>query len=402
MAIIVQKFGGTSVATPELREAVAEKVLAKKRQGNDVVVVISAMGRQGQPYATDTLISLLDNEHGVTSKRDLDMIMACGEIISSTIMAGVLRKAGLQVVVLTGWQAGIVSDDTFGDARIITVEKGYLQSLLSAGFVPVVCGFQAATDSGDITTLGRGGSDTTAAALGVALGAEAIEIFTDVKGIMTADPRIVPEARVIDALEYSELFQMAYEGSKVIHPRAVELAMQRSIPILVRSTAGDCPGTLITNKVHYEKKKARVVTGIAHVKNLAQVMVETPEEDAALEYQIFRVLAEAGVSVDLINVGPREKKFIISDKLSESAQKALEPLTLAVRIRTGCAKVSVVGSGMRGVPGVMATVVAALREAAVPILQTSDSHLTISILIDEGHLERALKTLHGHFDLNRD
>ena len=400
MAVIVQKFGGTSVATPELRENVAQKVLEKKKQGYDVVVVISAMGRQGDPYATDTLISLLGPDSEASNKRELDMIMACGEIVASTIAAKLLRDSGLQPIVLTGWQAGIVSDDSFGDARIITVDASYLLSLLSAGFVPVVCGFQAATDAGDITTLGRGGSDTTAAALGVALNAEMIEVFTDVEGIMTADPRVVSEARVIEAMEYSEVFQMAYEGSKVIHPRAVELAMQKSIPIVIRKTVGDAPGTIITNKVHYEKKKVRPVTGVAHINSIAQVTAETPTDESSLEYEIFHRLAEAGVSVDLINVGPREKKFIIAERFCQTAAKALEPLQIPVSIRPGCAKVSIIGAGMRGVPGVMATVVMALQEAQVPILQTSDSHLTISILVDEKYLEEAIRALHSHFALS--
>lgn len=398
MAVVVQKFGGSSVASPELREKALNKVLALRAANTDSVVVVSAMGRQGDPYATDTLISLL-KQAGTVDKRDLDIMMACGEIMSAAIMASTLRRAGIKSVALTGWQAGIVTDSTFGDARIITVETDYLKSLIATGVVPVVAGFQGATDAGDITTLGRGGSDTTAAAIGVALAAQRIEIYTDVEGIMTADPRIVPEARVLEAMDYSEVFQMASQGSKVIHPRAVELAMQRNIPLIIKSTFSDAPGTTITNTVLYEQKRGKYVTAVAHITRVAQVVIETPGDDGSIEYDVFHRLAEAGVSVDLINVSPDEKKFIITEDAAEIVAESLKNLVVSVSIRSGCAKISVIGAGMRGMPGVMAKVVAALREAKVRILQTSDSHLTISVLTDEQDLERATKALHRHFKL---
>lgn len=399
MAVIVQKFGGSSVATPELREKVLGKILACRATDVDLVVVVSAMGRKGDPYATDTLISML-GQAGVTDKRDLDIMMACGEIMSAAIVASMLRRAGIKAMALTGWQAGVVTDNTFGDARIITIESGYLKSLLATGVVPVVAGFQGSSDSGEITTLGRGGSDTTAAALGVALGADRVEIYTDVEGIMTADPRIVPEAQVIDALDYSEVFQMASQGSKVIHPRAVELAMQGNIPLIIKSTFSESPGTKITNTVFYEQKRGKPVTAVAHITQVAQVVIHTPEDDGTLEYEIFQRLADAGVSVDLINVSPNEKKFIVSEEAATNAKQALTDLNVEVVVRPGCAKISVIGAGMRGIPGVMAKVVAALREAQVRILQTSDSHLTISVLTDEKDLEQATQALHRHFSLS--
>lgn len=399
MAVIVQKFGGTSVASAALREKVLGKVLSCRAKGYHTVVVVSAMGRSGDPYATDTLISLV-SQAGMPDKRDLDLIMACGELMSCAIMASTLRKAGIKAMALSGWQAGIVTDVTFGDARIITVETAYLKSLLELGIVPVVAGFQGASDGGEITTLGRGGSDTTAAALGVALGAESIEIYTDVEGIMTADPRIVPDARVLEHLDYSEVFQMASQGSKVIHPRAVELAMQRNIPLVIKSTFMDSQGTTIANAVSYEKKRGRAVTAVAHIARMAQVIIHTPDDDGTLEHDIFSRLAESKVSVDLINVSPEEKKFIITEDLCDTAREALLDLPVQAEIRPGCAKVSVIGLGMRGIPGVMSKVVAALREAGVRILQSSDSHLTISVLIDERDLERATKALHHHFKLN--
>ncbi len=399
MAVVVQKFGGTSVATSAMRERVVGKVLACQAQGHDVVVVVSAMGRLGEPYATDTLLALV-NQAGSSNARDRDLAMACGELVSCAVVASALRKAGLNPLPLSGWQAGIITDNTFGDARITAVDPTNLRSLLKEGIVPVVAGFQGVSSEGDITTLGRGGSDTTAAALGVALGAANVEIYTDVEGIMTADPRLVPEAKVLSFLDYGEVFQMASQGSKVIHPRAVELAMQRNIPLVVRSTFSDAPGTTIANAVLYESRRVRPVTAVAHIPRVARVSIATPSDDGGLELDIFSRLAEAGVSVDLINVSPEVKRFIIPEDDADKARAALKTLPLEVLFRCGCAKVSVIGTGMRGVPGVMSRVVGALREAGVRILQSSDSHLTISVLIDQGDVEAATNALHRRFELS--
>jgi len=398
MGIVVQKFGGTSVVTAELRETVVQRI-SESKATRDVVVVVSAMGRKGDPYATDTFIGLLE-QAGRPDKHDLDLVMACGELISAAILATTMRQRGINAVAVTGWQAGIVTDATFGDARIITVKPDYLRALLAQGIVPVVAGFQGATDSGDITTLGRGGSDTSAAALGVALGAECVEIFTDVEGIMTADPRLVPDARVLTVLDYVDVFQMATQGSKVIHPRAVELAMQRNIPLVIKSTLGETSGTVITNTVLYERRLGKTVTAVAHIAGVSQVAIRTPGDDGTQEYEIFHSLALAGVSVDLINVSPEEKKFIIQSKDVPVVYDVLGDLPLDIRHRLGCAKVSVIGTGMRGVPGVMAKVVAAMREIGVRILQTSDSHLSISVLVEEQDMQLAVRTLHHHFGLD--
>lgn len=400
MGIVVQKYGGTSVATDELREKVTQRV-REGRASHDIVVVVSAMGRKGDPYATDTFINLL-RQAGNPEKHDLDIVMACGELISAAILATTLRQSGIKAQAVTGWQAGIVTDSTFGDARIITVRPEYLRGLLAQGVVPVVAGFQGASDGGDITTLGRGGSDTTAAALGVALGATCIEIYTDVEGIMTADPRLVPAARVLNALDYSEVFQMASQGAKVVHPRAVELAMQRHIPLVVKSTMSEASGTVITNTVLYENKLGKTVTAVAHLAGVSQVAIATPADDGTLEYEIFRRLALALVSVDLINVSPEEKKFIVESKDVPIVYEVLRDLSFRIVHKPDCAKVSIIGAGMRGVPGVMANIVLAMRESGVRILQTSDSHLTIAILVEEKDMERAVQALHQHFKLDHE
>ncbi len=408
MRIVVQKFGGTSVATPEAREAVVQRVLEALDRGVTPVVVVSAMGRAGDPYATDTLIGLARSVFPDTAPRELDLLISCGEIISAVVVANTLKRAGLQkVVVLTGGQAGIITDRRFGDAHVLRVEPDHLNRHLERGDIVVVAGFQGVAETGDITTLGRGGSDTTAAALGVALRAEAVEIFSDVDGVKTADPRIVPEARTLEVVSYEEVLQMAHEGAKVIHPRAVELAMRANLPLRVRNTFSSEPGTLITHG--YEMDASRpawrngcAITGVTHQPGVAQVVVTPAVTDqAGADVRIFRPLAEAGISVDLVTVSPDRKSFVVNEADGPRARQLLERHGFQVRLRPGCAKVSVVGTGMRGLPGVMAGVAEALHDAGVEILQTADSHMTISCLVKGEDAERAVRALHARFGLDR-
>ncbi|WP_242822467.1 aspartate kinase [Thermaerobacter marianensis] len=406
MRIIVQKFGGTSLRGGRERAAAARHVVAAVQDGLHPVVVVSAMGRQGDPYATDTLVDLARDVHPRIPPREQDMLMVCGEIISAVVFAQELRARGIQAVALTGGQAGIVTDGQFGDARILRVEPALLRRHLERGRVPVVAGFQGVTEDGrEFTTLGRGGSDTTAAALGVALRAEVVEIYTDVDGVKTADPRLVPEARTLSTATYDEIVQMAHEGARVVHPRAVELAMRGNVPLRIRSTFSDDPGTLITrhwevDQVWPDLRQARAVTGITHIPGLTQITLQTTaDDDQALNVRLFRALADRGISVDMINVSPHRKSFVVRDDRAGEAREALEALGLKPELRPGCAKVTVVGAGMHGVPGVMARVVEALKAAGVSILLTVDSHMTISCLVDGDELGRAVRALHQHFGL---
>ena len=405
MRIIVQKFGGTSVSTAERRSRVVDLVAGAAKQGFTPVVVVSAMGRGGDPYATDTLVSLARNVHAETAPRELDLLMSCGEIISAVIMVNTLLEHGLQALAMTGGQAGVVTDLAFTQANILRMDTDHLLRHLREGKVVVVAGFQGRADSGDITTLGRGGSDTTAAALGAALDAELIEIFTDVEGILTADPRLVPNARTLAVVGYDEVAQMAHLGAKVIHPAAVEIAMSKGVPIRVRSTFSDSPGTLIvgsagTGKPWTSTGLGPPVTAVTHIPAVSLVRVEVGEDDGGeAELRIFDLLARAGVSVDLINVSPGVKSFIVKTEDLPQARAAIGQAGYSPVTRDNCAKVSVVGSGMRGVPGVMASVVKALKRVGVPILQTSDSHVTISCLIPMEGLERAVRALHEQFGL---
>lgn len=397
MPILVQKFGGSSVSTPENRQAAIERVLQARAQGYAVVVVVSAMGRQGAPYATDTLIELVSSS-GQLAERDLDLVLACGEIISAGVFLAELQQQ-CPAAMLTGQQAGILTDTVHGDARIVHVDSARVNELLAGGQVVVVTGFQGIGVDGEITTLGRGGSDTSAVALGVALRAEAVEIYTDVAGIMTADPKLEPEAKVLSVVDYQEMLQMSYEGARVLHSRAVEMAMHNNLRLIVRSPAGENPGTLITSATSYEARRSYPAIGVAHKSGLAQVSLQTDTKDPGFDCRLFAGLAEQRISVDLINVSPKSKMFTIGAASIERVHEVLQRLATPYEIRTGCSKVSVVGVGMRGIPGVMATLCRALHEAKVEILQTSDSHMTISCLIDEQQLVAAVKSLHDHFRL---
>lgn len=406
MRIIVQKFGGTSLATAAYRERVADHVAAARQRGLVPVVVVSAMGRAGDPYATDTLIEMASGVCHDIPPREMDLLISCGETISSAIMGATLRRRGEPAIVLTGRQAGIVTDATYGDARILRVEPDNVLRNIESGNLCVVAGFQGGTESGELTTLGRGGSDTTAAALAVALRAELVEIYTDVEGVKTADPRIVPEARTLRVVSYEEIFQMAHQGAKVVHPRAVELAMRANVPVRVRSTFENDDGTLIT---HYFEATggwaglggSRIITGVTHLADVTQVTVLTAGEAAGpdVNVRVFKSLAEAGISVDLINVSPNRRSFTVPRGDAVTACAILEDQGFTVESTENCAKVSIVGSGMHGLPGVMAMVSEALAEERIEIMQTADSHVTISCLVRRGDMERAVQALHRRFGL---
>lgn len=404
MRILVQKYGGTSLSTPERRAAVVDRVLKAIRDGFRVAVVVSAMGRTGDPYATDTLLGLLEGDGGAVSMRDRDLLISCGELVSAVVISAALGRRGISATALSGAQAGIVTDSAFGDARILEVVPARVLGLLGEDKVAVIAGFQGVTREGEITTLGRGGSDTTAAAMGVALGAELVEIYTDVEGIMTADPRLLPGARLLDRVTYSEVAEMAHLGAKVIHPRAVEIAAAGRIPLRIKSTLVDTPGTLIADPPArgIEIRGDRVVTGIAHVAGLGQVRVrgEAGQDLAGHQVELFAALAGAGISVDLINVTPDLVSFTVSSAELERAGTLLEGAGLVVETRPGLAKVSAVGAGMRGVPGVMARVMEALKRSGTPVFQTADSHTNISCLVPEADLARAIAALHREFRLD--
>lgn len=407
MRIVVQKFGGSSLATAELRREAMQRVWEALDQGFAPVVVVSAMGRKGDPYATDTLLELMRGANPQAQGANVDLLLSCGEIISASLFAEGLAALGLPAVALTGWQCGITTDDVHLGARVLRVHSDRLWEVLRQGKIPVVAGFQGVTEQGVVTTLGRGGSDTTAAVLGVVLKAERVEIYTDVDGIKTADPRLVPEAPTLHVMSYRELMEMAHMGAKVLHPRAAEIAMEEGIPVQIRALQHSTGGTFIGHGVKSgtalggEQVSDRVVTGIAHLGQRAQVKITGVQDfhGSGLAARVFQVLTQAQVSVDLINLAMDAIVFVIDEAKVGAAREALAPLGLDVEINVGFAKVSVVGAGMHGVPGVMARVVNCLTAEDIPIYQTSDSHANISCLVLEEHTARAVRALHREFHL---
>jgi aspartate kinase len=404
MRIIVQKFGGTSVATPEGRSRVALKVKEALARDCRIVVVVSAMGRAGEPYATDTFIRLAREIDPETSPRELDLLMSCGEIISAVVLTQVLKVHGIEAMAFTGGQAGIITDHVFTNARIKEIKPQNLLRCLNEGKVAVVTGFQGVTADGEITTLGRGGSDTTGAALGVALQADVVEIYTDVDGVMTADPRIVPQARPLESITYQEICEMAHLGAKVVHPRAVEIAMEGRIPLRIRSTFSEGMGTLITDGIpigNIEIRGDKPVTGLAHIGGMALVKISARSDlnENGLAVKIFEMMAATGISVDMIQVAPLTVGFIINQELAEKTAQVLAELDVNVSIETGYAKVAIVGAGMRGVPGVMARMMRGLQRAGIAVYHSADSQINIACLVKQSEMSKTMQALHESFEL---
>jgi len=405
MKIIVQKFGGTSVRNEEGRARAIYHLNNALSEGYKVVVVVSAMGRKGEPYATDTLLSLVDGNKASLNKRELDMLMACGELISSVVFTNLLNENGIKATALNGAQAGFVTNDDFTNAKILEMKCDRLLKELEEYDVVVVTGFQGATTEGDTTTLGRGGSDTSASALGAALMADYIDIFTDVEGVMTADPRIVEDARPLSVVTYNEICNMAYQGAKVVHPRAVEIAMQAKVPMRVRSTYADSTGTLVTSQGEAQQRgsdvQERLVTGIAHVSNVTQIKVFSKEGHYDTQAEVFKAMAQEKISVDFINISPKGVVYTVTDEATDKEIDVLHALGYEPAVIRNCAKVSTVGAGIAGVPGVTSKIVTALSGEGIQILQSADSHTTIWVLVKEEDLKKAVNALHGAFDLSK-
>lgn len=406
MQILVQKFGGTSLSTAQAREHAIRHIQNALQLGYKLVVTVSAMGRKGDPFATDTLLDWIAQNGNHLPAREKDMLLCCGEIISAATLCSLLNARSIPSVVLSGGQAGILTNEHFGNAHIISVQPDKIRELLEKDLVVIVAGFQGRTMQGDMTTLGRGGSDTTATALGAALKSEYVDIFTDVNGVLTADPRIVEEAKPLFEVTYGEICNMAYHGAKVIHPRAVEIAMQAGIPIRVRSTFSDDEGTLVTSSDNLKQQHPRIldkfVTGIAYVSKVSQIRLFSAAGQYDLHLKVFKAMAENQISVDFINVNPSGVVYTVFDTEAEKAARILHEMGCEPEISSDCAKVSVIGGGMNGVPGIMARIVEALTDEDIPILQSADSNTTIWVLVAHENMARAVRALHRKFQLHEE
>jgi aspartate kinase len=398
MKIVIQKFGGTSVATEEGRKRVHSIIRDAKEKYDGIVVVVSAMGRYGAPYATDTLLGLIDHDFQVIHPCECDLLLSTGEIIASVVLSYELKKIGINAKAITGGQAGIVTNDDYMKAEVQYVDRYSLEALLKEGIVPVVAGFQGMTKDFTVTTLGRGGSDTTAALLGEALKAEAIEIYTDVDGIMTTDPKFCNEARTLATISYQEVFQMADSGAKVIHKGAVEVARRAGIPLIIKNTFTDHEGTAITDYHKMERLNTvqdKLITSIAHrIKRIQFSVVGTLDDDS-----FFVELAKKQVSIDIINIFPNFRVFTTDADKEREAIEVMQQFNANYSLIRDCAKVTVIGERMTGVPGVMSKIIHGLKVEGIEILQSADSLSTISCLILEKDVQKAVNALHKTFEL---
>lgn len=400
--LIVQKYGGTSVADAERIKHVAERVVRRVRAGDQVVVVVSAMGNR-----TDELIDLATSITPNPDPRELDILLSTGEQMSIALVAMALRALGQEAVGLTGQQAGIFTRPQYGSGRIKRVEADRIRRELAAGRVPIVAGFQGITEDQEIVTLGRGASDTTAVALAIALKADRYENCKDVEGVMTADPRIVPEARVLKDITYDEMLELATQGSGVIHNRAVELAAVYNQPILVTSSMVDVPGTLIHGGDHMEERNR--VRGIAHDTDVAKITVRHVPDRPGIAAQIFEPLAAAGVSVDTIvqNASERDMtdlSFTISEKDLARTEQLMPGICQAVGASgyiadDDLAKVSIVGVGIQTAPGYAARMFRTLFDNSINIEMISTSEIRLTCLVQEDRVADAVRALHAAFEL---
>ncbi|CAA9324658.1 MAG: Aspartokinase [uncultured Frankineae bacterium] len=402
MGLVVQKYGGSSVSDAERIKRVAERIVATRKAGHDVCVVVSAMGD-----TTDELLDLAQQVSPLPPGRELDMLLTAGERISMALLAMAIQSLGLSARSFTGSQAGVITDSTHGKARIIDVTPGRITSALAEGHIAIVAGFQGVSqDSKDITTLGRGGSDTTAVALAAALGAEVCEIYSDVDGVYSADPRLVPTARHLPTVSYEEMLELAASGAKILHLRCVEYARRYDVPLVVRSSFSNKPGTLITG----DPVEQAIISGVAHDLSEARVTVvgvpDKPGEAAA----IFRSVADAEVNIDMIvqNVSGATDRTDISFTLPKSdlatAMTALAKLKTTVGFDAllsdeHIGKVSLVGAGMKSHPGVTATFFEALAEGGINAEAISTSEIRISVVCRDTDVPAAVRAVHEAFDL---
>lgn len=396
MTVQVLKFGGTSLRTLESRRQAVGHVQDALAASSRVVVVVSAMGRHGDPYATDTLLQQIGGGSEVHD-RDRDLLMACGETISAVVFAHQLSLQGISAKPMTGGQAGIETDASHGRARIVRIHPEAITDCWDQGLVPVVAGFQGGAHGREVTTLGRGGSDTSAAALGVALKADAVDIFTDVDGVMTADPRLVPEARPIPALRYQDMYQLASLGAKVVHPRAVEMAMPENIPIRVRKTGSTHPGTVIGRAVG-ELEEDRLMPRVIGVTQREQVCRFTIKDTGRSLAEVFGGLARPGLEMDWIVSGDGFVSLVASGPHAETAIQLLDANQMSVEVEEGFSSVAVVGRGADQT-GVLAQAVDALEQQSIEIIQSGHLAQGLGVLVEEARMGEAVRTLHRAFAL---
>ncbi|MFF1530879.1 aspartate kinase [Cellulomonas sp. NPDC058312] len=411
MALIVQKYGGSSVADADSIKRVAKRIAEAKRAGDSVVVVVSAMGD-----TTDELIDLAQQMTPLPPSREMDILLTAGERISMSLLAMAISSLGVDAQSFTGQQAGVITDSVHGRARIIDVTPGRIQQAVEGGAVAIVAGFQGVTQStNDVTTLGRGGSDTTAVALAAALGADVCEIYTDVDGVFTADPRIVPTARKIDRISYDEMLEMAASGAKVLMLRCVEYARRYAVPVHVRSSFSAHTGTLVTDateEVEGAPMEQPIIAGVAHDRSEAKITIVDVPDVPGKAARIFEVVAGSGVNLDMIvqnvsvaSTGRTDISFTLPAADGAAATAALTEHQPdigfgSLQYDDTIGKLSLIGAGMKSHPGVSARLFAALSDAGINIEMISTSEIRISVVTRADQLDEAVRAVHTAFDLD--
>jgi len=407
VALIVQKYGGTSVADPERMRNVARHIAATKAQDNQLVIVVSAMGK-----ATDNLLDLARQVSSAPTGREMDMLLTTGERISMSLLCMALQDLGVDAMSFTGSQVGIITDTVHGRAKILEIKGDRVREALSEGKVAVVAGFQGVSTAKEITTLGRGGSDTTAVALAAALKADVCEIYTDVTGVFTADPRIVPQARKLKHLEFDEMLEMAGAGSKVLALRSVEFARNHNVPIHVRSSFTWEQGTWVTGEVRKGEQNMEepIISGVVHDASDAKITVLGVPDQPGVSAALFEPLASANVNVDMIvqntsTAGTTDISFTLPKTDVANAQPIVERIAKQVGATgvtqdTNIAKISLVGAGMKSSPGIAAKMFRVLADNNVNIEMISTSTIRISVVVAAPMLEKAVRSLHTAFDLD--
>lgn len=402
MGTVVIKFGGSSLSSTDKIKQAAKRIIDIKKNGKNVVAVVSAMGK-----TTDQLLELAGQITDNPAKREMDMLLTTGEQVSISLLTMALTEMGEEAVSLTGWQAGIVTEKVHSNARIVDVKTAHLEEILGEGKMIVAAGFQGVTEDGEITTLGRGGSDTTAVALAAALGAERCVICTDVTGVFTSDPRYVPKARKLSSISYDEMLELANLGAGVLHPRAVEFAKNHHVCLEVRSSMQDEEGTVIEEEVSMEKNL--IVRGVAFEDEITRMTVFGLKNEIAGLPAIFSTLAANHIDVDIIiqsqiEGGKTNLSFSIKNKDRQEAINVLEEKKVAIgfdhiECETGLAKVSIVGSGMVSNPGVAAKMFQVLADKQIQIKMVSTSEIKVSAVVDSGRMTEAAQSLHDAFEL---
>lgn len=395
MECILQKFGGTSVQTKNSRLICISKIKESIYNGNKTVVVISAIGRKNDPYSTDELLSLVSENFKKNNPLYLDKLISCGEIISSIVFTSELQSNNVNALPLIGQDIGILTDNNFGNAKILNIDTSNIEKLLSENIIPVIAGFQGVTSDGNITTLGRGGSDISAVKLATALNCDRVEFFKDVDGLMTADPKLVSKAKSIEEISYEELFELSSYGNNIIHPEAVKVAMDENIPIIIKNTFNSFKGTVINNNI---SKDEDYFKGMTYLKDCIQIKIFKNENlNNENYYKVFQKISDENINIDFINIFVDHKVFTIYKDDFEDIKTILNDYEIKYEIIRACSKIGIVKVNLKKISITIARLIELLHREGIDVLQTNHSNMSIWILVKNSDLEESLNIIHENF-----